>query len=130
MRETALGAYSHQDVPFEYLVEVLNPTRSLSHHPLFQVMLALYSSLESTLELPGLAVEGVEAGDTATSRFDLSISLSERRGADGTPLGISGGVEYSSDLFDAATVEGLMARWGRLLQAAAANPDVPLSRVD
>ena len=130
VRETALGAYSHQDVPFEYLVEVLNPTRSLSHHPLFQVMLALYSSLESTLELPGLAVEGVEAGDTATSRFDLSISLSERRGADGTPLGISGGVEYSSDLFDAATVEGLMARWGRLLQAAAANPDVPLSRVD
>ncbi len=67
---------------------------------------------------------------TATSRFDLSVSLSEQRGADGAPDGIDGVVEYASDLFDAATVEALLARWTRLLDAAVADPGRPISRID
>ncbi|EYF00459.1 Long-chain-fatty-acid--CoA ligase [Chondromyces apiculatus DSM 436] len=130
VRETALGAYAHQDVPFEYLVEALNPTRSMSHHPLFQVMLAVQNAPDGAFELPGLRVEPVGTGGTATSRFDLSISLAERRGPDGAPRGIDGAIEYSSDLFDPATVETLMARWARLLEAVVADPDRPISRLD
>ncbi|PCG87393.1 non-ribosomal peptide synthetase, partial [Streptomyces sp. WZ.A104] len=103
VRETSLAAYAHQDVPFEYLVEHLNPTRTLAHHPLFQVMLALQNAPESEFELPGLQA-GVELGRTGTAKFDLFFSLAERRGGQGEPLGITGAVEYSSDLYDASTV--------------------------
>jgi pristinamycin I synthase-3/4 len=102
VRETALGAYAHQDVPFEYLVEVLNPIRSLAHHPLFQIMLAVQNAPETGFELPGLDTSFVPA-PIATARFDLSISLAERRGSDGSPEGIHGLVEFASDLFDPAT---------------------------
>jgi amino acid adenylation domain-containing protein len=129
VRETALAAYAHQDVPFEYLVELLNPVRSLAHHPLFQIMLAVQNAPEADFALPGLGVSGVWA-PTGTSRFDLSVSLSEQRGADGTPEGISGAVEYASDLFDPTSVEALLARWTRLLEAAVADPDQPISRID
>ena len=130
VRETALAAYAHQDVPFEYLVEALNPARSLAHHPLFQTMLALQNAPQGDFELPGLHVESIGGGATDTARFDLSISLSEQRGADGAAEGITGVVEYSSDLFEPATVETLMARWARLLAQATGDPDLPLSRID
>ncbi|MFM8332784.1 MAG: amino acid adenylation domain-containing protein, partial [Candidatus Methylumidiphilus sp.] len=130
VREAALSAYAHQDVPFEFLVEALKPTRSLSHQPLFQTMLALQNAPQGDFALPGLQVEAVGAGSTGTARFDLSISLTEQRGADGSALGVAGMVEYSSDLFDPATVETLMARWVRLLAQAVAEPDKPLSQID
>jgi amino acid adenylation domain-containing protein/non-ribosomal peptide synthase protein (TIGR01720 family) len=129
VRDTALAAYAHQDLPFEYLVEVLNPTRSLAHHPLFQVVLALENTPEGEFELPGLRVSAVPA-PTGTAKFDLGFGLSERRGVDGTLDGLEGYVEYASDLFDVGTVEVLFARWVRLLEAVVADPDRSISRID
>ncbi|PZS11642.1 MAG: non-ribosomal peptide synthetase, partial [Pseudonocardiales bacterium] len=129
VRETALGAYTHQDVPFEYLVEVLNPARSVAHHPLFQVMLVLQNAPEVDFELPGLEVSAVPVS-MGTAKFDLLLGLSERRGMDGASQGIDGVVEYAADLFDAATVEALLARWARLLEVVVADPDRPISRID
>ncbi|MGW1241725.1 non-ribosomal peptide synthase/polyketide synthase [Streptomyces bobili] len=129
VRQKALAAYDHQDVPFEYLVEVVNPARSLSHHPLFQIMLALQNAPVGEFALPGLSTGHLEAS-TGTSRVDLTFSLAERFRPDGGPDGMVGAVEYATDLFDPATVELLFARWARLLRAAVADPGRPLSRID
>jgi amino acid adenylation domain-containing protein len=129
VRETALAAYAHQDVPFEYLVEVLNPTRCLAHHPLFQIMLALQNAPEADFQLFGLDVSFLPTR-TGTAKFDLNFSLWERRGPDGCCQGIEGNVEYAADLFDPETVQTLLARWVRLLEAAVADPDAPISRID
>ncbi|GAA3379184.1 hypothetical protein GCM10020367_61730 [Streptomyces sannanensis] len=129
VRENALGAYAHQDLPFEHLVEELNPARSLSHHPLFQVMFALQNTPAGDFELPGLRVSPAPA-PTGTAKFDLGFSLFERYGEDGTPLGVIGTVEYATDLYDRATVEILVARWTRLLQAVVADPGRPVGQVD
>jgi non-ribosomal peptide synthetase component F len=122
VRETALSAYAHQDVPFEYLVEVLNPARSLAHHPLCQIMLALQNIPRADFELPGLCTRPILVR-TGTAKVDLSFVLSERRDPHGSPEGINGVVEYASDLFDPASVETIFARWVRLLEAAVADPD-------
>ncbi|MBV6697676.1 non-ribosomal peptide synthase/polyketide synthase [Kitasatospora aureofaciens] len=129
VRENALAAYAHQDVPFEYLVEVLNPARSLAHHPLFQVMLALQNAPAGEFALPGLET-GFEPAPTGTARVDLTFSLAEEHAADGAPAGLHGAVEYATDLFDAATVEALFARWVRLLEAVMADPERPIGRID
>ncbi|WP_447034615.1 non-ribosomal peptide synthase/polyketide synthase [Streptomyces sp. DSM 118878] len=129
VRETALSAYDHQDVPFEYLVEVLNPTRSLAHHPLFQIMLVLQNMPHIGFELPGVNTSLVQAA-TNTSKFDLTFHLWEHHDARGVPEGMEGMVEYASDLFDAGTVEAVFAQWVRLLEAVAADPDLPFTRVD
>ncbi|MGH8276236.1 MAG: condensation domain-containing protein, partial [Steroidobacteraceae bacterium] len=128
VRETALAAYAHQDVPFEYLVEILNPTRSLAHNPLFQIMLAVQNAPEANFDLPGLATTPVWT-DIGVAKFDLFFGLWERRGVDGDPEGIDGVVEYASDLFDPVTVEAIVARWVRLLEAVVADPDRPISQV-
>ncbi len=129
VRAGNLLAYSHADVPFERLVEELNPARSLSHHPLFQVMLAFQNQEPARFEVAGLASR-FEAVATATAKFDLSVSLSEERGAHGEPLGISGGIEYASDLFERASVEALAGRFIRVLEGAVAAPDRALGGVD
>jgi amino acid adenylation domain-containing protein/non-ribosomal peptide synthase protein (TIGR01720 family) len=129
VRDTVLSAYANQDVPFEYLVEVLNPARSLTHHPLFQVILALQHTPEDHFELPGLRVS-VEPVPTGTAKFDLFFSLSERHGADGSPQGLEGFVEYSSDLFDPTTVDVILTRWVSLLEAVVADPEAPVSGVE
>ncbi|MEU1517123.1 non-ribosomal peptide synthase/polyketide synthase, partial [Streptomyces sp. NPDC005811] len=129
VRESALAAYAHQDVPFEHLVEVLNPARSLAHHPLFQVMLALQNAPGGSFALPGLTVEPV-AVPTGTARCDLTLSLAERYADDGTPEGLTGAVEYATDLFDADTAAALVARWIRLLEAAVARPGAPIGSID
>ncbi|WP_435823433.1 amino acid adenylation domain-containing protein, partial [Kitasatospora aureofaciens] len=129
VRQKALSAYDHQDVPFEYLVEVVNPARSLAHHPLFQVMLALQNAPVGEFALAGLET-GHLAAPTGTSRVDLTFSLAEQFRPDGTPDGLVGAVEYATDLFDAPTVELLFERWARLLRAAVADPDRPISRID
>jgi non-ribosomal peptide synthetase component F len=121
VRAGNLLAYSHQELPFERLVEVLNPPRSLSRHPLFQVMLAFQSQAMPALELEGVAVRA-EPVETASAKFDLSVSLSEHRSAGGAALGIEGVVEYSSDLFERGSVEVLGQRLLRLLCAAVADP--------
>jgi len=128
VRETTLAAWAHQDVPFDHIVEVLNPARSLAHHPLFQVMLTLDNVAEADIKLSGLRVSTVPTS-TGTTKFDLDFSLSEQRGLDGASKGIDGVVKYASDLFDLATVEALVARWTRALKAVVADPDGPISRI-
>ncbi|MEV4432052.1 amino acid adenylation domain-containing protein [Streptomyces sp. NPDC049585] len=129
VRETDLAAYAHQDLPFERLVEIANPVRSLAHHPLFQVMLTLQSQAEAAVELPGLTtrVEGLDAG---AAKFDLSFSLRDRYAADGTPAGIDGSVVFATDLFTAGTARGIADRLVRLLQAAADAPDAPVGQLE
>ncbi len=121
VRAGNLAAYGHQELPFERLVEVLNPARSLARHPLFQVMLVLQNNAEAGLELAGLDVR-FEPVAGASAKFDLSLSLGERRGVDGSPAGISGTLEYASDLFEASSVAALGERLVRLLEAAVADP--------
>ena len=129
VRTTNLAAYSHQDLPFERLVEVLNPARSLSRHPLFQVMLAFQNNAEADLELAGLRAS-FEAVETASAKFDLSLSLGERRAADGSAAGIRGVLEYATDLFDRSSVEALAGRLVRLLEGVVAEPDRAIGTLD
>ncbi|MFE3525644.1 amino acid adenylation domain-containing protein [Streptomyces sp. NPDC059161] len=129
VREFDLAAYAHQDVPFERVVEAVNPERSTSRHPLFQVMLALQNNPEPRLDLPGLDAR-MRQLRTSTAKFDLTFDLVERYGDDGAPRGVEGVVEYSTDLFDQATVEAVVARLVRLLEAVAADPELPLSQVE
>src|SRR5512142_1992475 len=129
VRDTDLGAYQHQDVPFERLVELLNPTRSLGRHPLFQVMLVLQQTTDAAVDFPGLTVtaEPVAAG---SAKFDLTLGLAEHRSADGQPAGMTGVLEYSLDLFDEATATAIAARLVRLLETVAGDPDLPVSHLD
>ncbi|UOY87053.1 amino acid adenylation domain-containing protein [Bacillus glycinifermentans] len=129
VRNVNLHAYEHQDLPFERLVEVLNPARSRARHPLFQIMLAFQNTPEPAIELPGLT-STVEVKSVGAAKFDLTIELREHRNADGTPAGIAGFLEYSTDLFRRATAEALAARLVRLLSSAAADPDQPIGRLD
>ena len=129
VRTGNLSAYGHQDLPFERLVEVINPARSLSRHPLFQVMLALQNTAEVKLELDGLSC-GFERVATSSAKFDLSVSVGEERTADGAPAGIGGVVEYATDLFDRASVEALTERFIRLLEAAVAAPERAIGSLD
>lgn len=129
VRDTAISAFEHQDVPFERLVEILNPPRSTARHPLFQVMVVHQSGTASKLPVPGLRTrpEVVSAG---TSTFDLSLTFIEGFDPDADPGSVGGFAEYSADLFDAGTVELLAGRLLRLLAAAVARPDLPLSAHD
>ena len=129
VRAKNLAAYSHQEVPFERLVEVLNPPRSLSHHPLFQVMLAFQNNARARFEVAGLASR-FEAVATASAKFDLSLSLSEERDGAGAPGGIVGAIEYATDLFERDSVERLAERFIRVIEAAVAAPERALGKLD
>ena len=129
VRAGNLAAYSHQDVPFERLVEVLNPPRSLSHHPLFQVMLAFQNNARPRFEVAGLASR-FEPVATASAKFDLSLSVSEERDGAGAPAGIVGAIEYATDLFERGSVEALAGRFIRLLEGAVAAPERALGGID
>ncbi|WP_035800025.1 non-ribosomal peptide synthetase [Kitasatospora mediocidica] len=127
--DTSLAAFTHQDVPFEKLVDVLSPSRSLARQPLFQVMLAFQNNAEPAIGLPGLDVAVTPVG-TGTAKFDLAFELAEQRTAAGAAAGLSGTLEYSADLFTERTAEGIADRLVRLLGELCAEPDRPLSRVD
>ena len=135
VRGRSLAAYEHQDVPFEVLVERLNPTRSLTHHPLVQVMLAWQNFAEQGNDpaagqaLGDLHVTPLPA-DTHTARMDLTFSLVERWTESDEPAGISGTVEFRTDVFDAGSVEALIERLQRVLVAMTAEPGQRLSSVD
>ena len=129
VRTTDLNAYVHQELPFERLVESLNPVRSLAHHPIFQVMLLFQNALEINLELAGLTATVEPIGSTV-AKFDLTFSMGERRARDGTPEGIEGLIEYNTDLFDRATIEGLTTRLKRLLEEAVSDPSLSIERLD
>jgi amino acid adenylation domain-containing protein len=124
VREATLGAFAHQDVPFEKLVELLRVERSLSHAPVFQVMFALQSQETGTLRLPGVAASYDELALRA-AKFDLSVSLEETE--DGA---VEGAIEYAADLFDPGTVARMGERYARLLRALAADPDGTVGAAD
>ncbi|WP_229695050.1 non-ribosomal peptide synthetase [Streptomyces lacrimifluminis] len=125
VRETDLAAFDHQDVPFERVVDVLNPARSLSRHPLFQVMVVYLAAGVDGAGFAGLESRREELGAT-TAKFDLSFDFVER--ADGA--GVDGVLEYSADLFDPATAEAIAARLVRFLRAVVVAPDAPIGRID
>ena len=129
VREGALEAFAHQDVPFERLVEDLSPVRSLARHPLFQVMLTLQNNTQAVLDLPGLQTSLIDAGQ-APAKFDLSFGLGEVFDPDGTPGGLRGGVTFAADLFDRVTVEDITRRLLRVLEAVTADPLVPVARIE
>jgi amino acid adenylation domain-containing protein len=120
VREGALGAFSHQDLPFQRLVEELQPERSLSHSPLFQVAFALQNAPGGTADLPGLTFTPLTV-DSGVSKLDLTFSLEEG------PEGLHGTVEYNTDLFDPATIERMADHFRNLLAAAVASPDQPVA---
>ncbi|HEX7301937.1 amino acid adenylation domain-containing protein, partial [Lentzea sp.] len=129
VRATDLAAYDHQDVPFERLVKELNPARTTARHPLFQVMVVLQNNAEGELTLPGLEVEALPA-PTGAAKFDLTLGLRESFTEDGAPAGLTGELEYATELYDRETAEAVVTRLARLLAAVAADPGAPLSTVD
>lgn len=122
VRQMALAAYSHQDLPFEKLVEALQPERNLSHHPLFQVMFVLQKTRLEPLELPGLTLTPLEL-DNATSKFDVTLSMIEMES------GLTGTWEYNSDLFDATTIHRMIGHFQTLLEGIVANPQLRVSEL-
>ncbi|MGW8327481.1 amino acid adenylation domain-containing protein [Streptomyces sp. NPDC055897] len=126
VRETDLAAYAHQELPFERLVEAVRPTRSLSRHPLFQVMLTLNNTRPPRLDLPGLRAR-MEGVDTAGAKFDLSFSFTERPAATPGTTFLDGTVEFSCDLFDEDTARSITRWFLRLLEQAVAEPDTPVA---
>ena len=120
VRESWLGALEHQDVPFERLVEVLAPGRSLARHPLFQVMLTVDNNAAAAVALPGARVSAVPAGAGA-ARFDLDVGLAEERVGQG---GLRGQLIAAADLFDEVTAQAIAVRFARVLAAVAADPRI------
>ncbi|WP_052022625.1 non-ribosomal peptide synthase/polyketide synthase [Ralstonia solanacearum] len=130
VRERCLAAYAHQDLPFERVIEALNPTRTLSAHPLFQIMLGLQSAgQQPQLDLAGLRAAHLPV-HVPVVKCDLVFNMWESADAGHAPAGLHGHIEYAVDLFDAPTVERLVRQWQRVLQAIVAAPGSRISAID
>lgn len=129
VRKVNLAAYDNQDLPFERLVEVLNPARSRATHPLFQIMLAFQNTPDAELHLPDME-SSLRINSVGSAKFDLTLEISEDRLADGTPNGMEGLLEYSTDLFKRETAQALADRLMRLLEAAESDPDKQIGNLD
>ncbi|MFD0076937.1 amino acid adenylation domain-containing protein [Streptomyces sp. NPDC127166] len=134
VRQTDLAAYGHQELPFDRVVEHLNPLRTTAHHPLAQIVVQLHH--DYTRDAPGAAAAkdlfqtgGPGLLDTVSTKFDLTFALDELRDEEGRPAGMTGGLEYATDLFDAPTASLLAAHLERTLLAAAADPGVRIGEV-
>ncbi|HEY0606556.1 MAG TPA: amino acid adenylation domain-containing protein, partial [Herpetosiphonaceae bacterium] len=122
VRDTALAAYDHQDLPFEKLVEELHPERDLTHTPLFQAMFILQNQQQVPRDLAGVGLR-MTAEDTGTTAFDLTLSIEEQ------PDGLLAEMQYSSELFDAATIERLLEHLAVLLAEVVAAPEQSIARL-
>ncbi|MFW9264014.1 non-ribosomal peptide synthase/polyketide synthase [Nostoc sp. CALU 546] len=122
IREMALSAYAHQDLPFEMLVETLQPERDMSHTPLFQVMFGLQNAPMSEIDLTGLTVSSLPI-ESSTAKFDLTLSM------ENTSTGLVGGWEYNTDLFDSSTIERMTGHFACLLEGIVANPSERISQL-
>ena len=123
VRAVALEAFRHQDLPFEKLVDELQPQRDLSREPLFQVMLVLQNVAFPPLQLPGgITLRAVET-DTGTAKFDLTLMLWEDR------QGLGGSVEYSTELFEADTITRWLQHFAQLLSGIVADPQRRISEL-
>ncbi|MDX3387859.1 amino acid adenylation domain-containing protein [Streptomyces niveiscabiei] len=128
VRDADLDAYAHQDLPFERLVDLLSPARSLAHHPVFQVMLAVDNTARPPLTLPGVEARYEHVLPTE-AKFDLSFNFAETRDSDG-PGGIRGTLHYRTDLFDESTARSFADRLERFLEQAVADPGTRLAAAD
>jgi amino acid adenylation domain-containing protein len=124
VREMTLDAYAHQDVPFERLVELLNPVRSLARHPVFQVTVSLSQDGPGPDPFASGIARPVRSTFAGTAKFDLSVDFEEVRD------GLLTTIEYATDLFDRATVEAMADRLGRVLRAVVDDPDRPIFDLD
>ena len=122
VRAVALEAYAHQDMPFEQLVEQLQPERTMSRNPLFQVMFQMENTPREDLPLPGLVLSPVEV-ERVTTQFDLSFDVMEN------DEGLVVVAEYSTDLFNSSTISSMLRRWQILLEAVVANPETRLDEL-
>jgi len=120
VREVCLGAYAHQDVPFEKLVEILQPERSLSHTPLIQTWFVLQNAPESKLELAGLSLQPLKL-ENGTAKFDLGLNMTD------TDQGLIGTMEYKTDLFSSTTAKRIVRQFEALVQYVSSHPDAQLS---
>ena len=125
MRDADLAAYAHEDLPFDLLVEHLNPVRSLGSHPFFQVMLTVDEAGTDEVRLGDLAGH-LEQAELEAAKFDLTLYCTPRRDESGQPDGIEVGLQYASDLFDEPTAQLLADVFVRVLAAAAADPLGPV----
>ncbi|MGB5963236.1 MAG: amino acid adenylation domain-containing protein [Coleofasciculaceae cyanobacterium] len=133
VRKVALGAYAHQDLPFEKLVEELHPERNLNQNPLFQVVFALQNAPIAALELQGLTLSPLQFVDTGATRFDLEFHLWER--AKSSALGnqtegINGFVVYNIDLFEQTTIQRMLGHFQTLLANIVANPQTKIAELE
>ena len=129
VRQKALDAYSNQDVPFERLVEQLNPVRSAAHHPLFQVLMVLQNNVRPEMfAIDGVSIEQL-AVPTRTARFDLDFELVEVPTEEPGGLMAGGTATYATDLFDRSTIERLVDRFGRVLDAVVADPSIVVGEI-
>jgi len=122
-REVCLGAYEHQDVPFEKLVEDLQPERGASRQPFFRVVFALHNAPVPALELPGLSVKAMDVG-TTSAKFDLMLNMQD------TEKGLVGLFEYKVDLFEDETVSRMVSHFQSLLGSIVARPTAHLSELE
>ncbi|MBD1908662.1 non-ribosomal peptide synthetase [Funiculus sociatus GB2-A5] len=122
VREVALGAYAHQDLPFEHLVEELQPERDLSYHPLFQVAFVLQNAPKEVLKLPNLSLSFL-AVESAIAKFDLTLTMSFAE------EGLIGSLEYNTDLFDATTIKRMLGNFQTMLAGIVANPEARISEL-
>ncbi|KYC42732.1 non-ribosomal peptide synthetase [Scytonema hofmannii PCC 7110] len=122
VREMSLGAYTHQNLPFEMLVEVLQPERDLSHTPLFQVTFILQNTPTSQLELTGLTISELPIA-SVTTKFDLTLAMKN------TATGLVGVWEYNTDLFDSSTIKRMTGHFVTMLEAIVANPQQQISQL-
>ncbi|KAF3885483.1 MULTISPECIES: non-ribosomal peptide synthetase [Nostocales] len=122
VRSVAMSAYTNQELPIDKLIDELQPERSLSYHPLFQVMFVLQNTSKQTLDLPEIASTPFDWENIA-SKFDLNLSIAE------TEQGLRGFWEYNTDLFDAPTIQRMSGHFQTLLEGIVANPEQPLSEL-
>src|SRR5207248_11585042 len=120
VREVTLGAYSHQEVPFEQVVEALQPERELNRSPLFQVMFAGQQEVLPQQSWEGITLQGEES-ELELAKFDLTLEVVE------SEQGIETALEYNTDLFEPATVQRMLAHWQQALHALVQQPDRPLA---
>jgi amino acid adenylation domain-containing protein len=120
VREVSLGAFAHQDLPFEQLVEALQPERNMSHSPLFQVAFVMLNTSTEALELPGLKMQPFRVEDS-TAKYDLTLFVVESQ------AGLTANLEYSTDLFDASTIRRMLQHLAMLLESIVADPNQRVS---
>src|SRR5262249_1571298 len=124
VRQVCLGAYDHQDVPFEKLVEELQTERDMSRTPLFQVMFVHQNAPRTGMKLGNLTLSPQEADRTIIAKFDLTLSVTEAKHG----LGVV--AKYNTDLFDAATMNRMLGHFQTLLEEIVSQPEQPLSALN